>query len=49
MGEIPRSVSVRHRMPPNHGDSNFGSEDDDGKHLAVDVAGIGGWVNTFGV
>jgi hypothetical protein len=36
-------------MPPNHGDSNFGSEDDGGKHLTADVAGIPAQVNTLRV
>ena len=49
MEKFPRSVSVRQRMPPNHGDNNFGSEEDNGKHLAADVAGIEERVNTFGV
>ena len=48
MGNIPRSVSLCHRMPPNHGDSNFGSENDGGKHFPIDLAGIGARVNTFG-
>jgi hypothetical protein len=48
MEKFPRSVSVRQRMPPNHGDSYFGSEEDNGKHSAAAVAGIGNRVNTFG-
>jgi hypothetical protein len=41
----PSSISVRQRLPPNHGGGNFNSESADGNHRGADVAGIDVAVN----
>ncbi len=41
----PASCSVRQRVPPNSGSTDFNSEDDGGKHHAVEVTGKPAKVN----
>jgi hypothetical protein len=40
MRESPPSHSKRQRGPPNNGGGKFGSESDDGKHGAVEMAAM---------